>query len=516
MLEVVASVFSFYSLLSVVLGLIIGYIVIEQFWVWRAAQGLPGPNFVVPFFGSVLQMVYDPFGFWDKQDKLGPLSWNSLAGNFMLFTQKSELSQIIFKNAANYNFQVCLNLNGERLLGKGNIAFMQGEAHKTLRQQVLYLFTKKALGKYVCIQEACIRKAIDNWFQMAEENSGRIEVRPLVRDLNLETSQKVFVGPYLDEGRKKPFCDDYMMLNDGLLCLPWAFPGSTLWKAIRARKRVVAMLSEFAGRSKEAMRKAREDPSLQPECLLDFWMSDTNERLDAWEKAKSEATAPESIPAPPHSTDYEIGSTVLDFLFASQDASSASLTWLCHFLSKHPDVLEKVRAEQKLVRPDDSEPLSLNTLNQMTYTRQVIREVLRIRAPATLVPHIALNNFKLNEDVVIPKGTLVVPSVYSSSFQGFPNPHTFDPDRFGPERKEDVKYKTNFLVFGAGPHKCLGYEYAMLHLLAFTALFTTHVNFERIWTPQSESIVYGPTIYPGDGCILNISKRPVEAGAGEK
>lgn len=503
------SALSLYSLLSVVFGLIIGYIVIEQFWVWRAAQGLPGPRFVLPFFGNVFQMVYDPFGFWDKQDKMGPLSWNSLVGNFMVFTQESKLSQIIFKNAANHNFQVCLNLNGERLLGKGNIAFMQGDVHKSLRQQVLYLFTKKALGKYTIVQEACIRKALDQWFAQAEQNNGRIEVRPLVRDLNLETSQKVFVGPYLGDERRQKFCDDYMLMNDGLLCLPWAFPGSTLWKAIRARKRIVNMLAEFAASSKETMKKAKEEDTLQPECLLDFWMADTNERLDAYEKEKSEAADPESVPRPPHSADYEIGSTVLDFLFAAQDASSASLTWVCHFLAKNPDVLEKVRAEQRLVRPDDSEPLTLTTLNQMTYTRQVVREVLRIRAPATLVPHVALENFKLNDDVVIPKGTLVVPSVYSSSFQGFPNPHTFDPDRFGPERKEDIKYKTNFLVFGAGPHKCLGYEYAMLHLLAFTALFVMHVDFERVYTPQSETIVYGPTIYPGDGCILNIKRRPV-------
>jgi len=79
-LATIASFFSFYSLLPVILGLIIGYIVIEQFWVWRAAQGLPGPRFVVPFLGSVLQMVYDPVGFWDLQDKYGPLSWNSLVG----------------------------------------------------------------------------------------------------------------------------------------------------------------------------------------------------------------------------------------------------------------------------------------------------------------------------------------------------------------------------------------------------------------------------------------------------
>ena len=40
--------------------------------------------------------------------------------------------------------------------------------------------------------------------------------------------------------------------------------------------------------------------------------------------------------------------------------------------------------------------------------------------------------------------------------QGFSDPHTFDPDRFSPERKEDIKFQRNFLTFGCGPHYCVG------------------------------------------------------------
>jgi len=302
----------------------------------------------------------------------------------------------------------------------------------------------------------------------------------------------VFIGPYLESSKRKPFNDDYGLMMDGLLCMPWAFPGSTLWYAIRARKRIVATLAEMASKSKTQMKKMQTDSDIAPECLLDFWMTDTVAALD-----KSEE--------PPHSSDEEVGSTMLDFLFAAQDASSASLTWLCHYLAKFPDVLARVRAEQKSVRPND-EPLTLELLTQMTYTKQVVKEVLRYRAPATLVPHVALDNFKIDE-VVIPKGSLVIPSVFSSSFQGFTDPYTFDPDRFSPDRKEDITYSANFLVFGSGPHRCLGYEYATHHLLAFTAIFSTLVDFDRVWNENSEAIVYGPTIYPGDGCVLNVKER---------
>jgi len=509
LLEIVSNVAAWFTLssvltlLPVILGVILGYIAIEQFWIWRTAQGLPGPRFVLPIFGSIFQMVYDPFAFWDTQDKFGPLSWNSLFGKFMVFCQSTEHSRTIFANSANNNFQVCLNLNGERLLGKGNMAFLQGDVHKKLRKQLLVLFTKKALGKYLSIQETAIRRYINDWFELPKKE-GTITMRPLIRELNLETSQKVFVGPYLAENKRKPFNDDYGLMMDGLLCMPFSFPGSTLWFAIRARKRVVAMLSDMAGRSKAQMKKMQTDSSITPECLLDFWMADTVAALDAHERNLAEGKPSEP---PAHSSDHEVGSSVLDFLFAAQDASSASLTWLCHYLAKYPDILQRVRKEQKAVRPND-EPLTLELLNQMTYTRQVVKEVLRFRAPATLVPHIALDNFKMpDSDVVIPKGSLVVPSVFSSSFQGFTDPYKFDPDRFSPERKEDMTYSSNFLVFGSGPHRCLGYEYATHHLLAFTAIFATHVDFERVWNDNSEAIVYGPTIYPGDGCVLKVRQR---------
>jgi len=506
-LSILSSVFpfSFLSVLPVILGLVIGYIVIEQFWVWRAAQGMPGPRWVPPFFGNVFEMVYDPFAFWDKQDKFGPLSWNSIFGKFMVFCQSTEHSRTIFSNSANNNFQVCLNLNGERLLGKGNMAFLQGDVHKKLRKQLLSLFTKKALAKYVSLQEDRIRTHMKQWLKDCEKN-GTITLRPLIRELNLETSQKVFVGPYLDEDKRKPFNDDYGAMMDGLLCMPWAFPGSTLWRAIRARKRIVALLSDMVARSKAQMRKMQTDSSISAECLLDFWMTDTVAALDKYEADKEAGVDPSTLVVPPHSSDEDVASTLLDFLFAAQDASSSSLTWCAHYLAKYPDVLEKVRAEQKALRPND-EPLSLESLTQMTYTRQVVKEVLRYRAPATLVPHVALDNFKLNDDVTIAKGTLVIPSVFSSSFQGFTEPFKFDPDRFSPERKEDITYSTNFLVFGTGPHRCLGYEYAMHHLLAFTALFATHTNIERVWNDNSEALVYGPTIYPGDGCVLKITNR---------
>ncbi len=66
---------------------------------------------------------------------------------------------------------------------------------------------------------------------------------------------------------------------------------------------------------------------------------------------------------------------------------------------------------------------------QLHYTRAVVKEILRFRPPAVMVPAIAMVDFKLTDDYTVPKGTLVVPSIWSACLQGFPEPEKFEPDR---------------------------------------------------------------------------------------
>jgi cytochrome P450 family 710 subfamily A protein len=239
----------------------------------------------------------------------------------------------------------------------------------------------------------------------------------------------------------------------------------------------------------------KEDP--EPTCLLDYWMIPTLKSISEAEKTNQ--------PQPQHTTDEEIAKITLDFLFAAQDASTSSLTFSIHELCKHPDVLEKVRDEQKTLRPDPLAPITTDTLAQMKYTWQVMKEILRLRPPATLAIHLANKPVQISEDYIAPKGALIIPSIWSSNRNGFPEPEKFDPERFNSERMEQTKFDRNFLTFGAGPHACIGQRYAMNHIMLFISLLTD-MDFQRANRPDMDKIMYLPTIYPADGCVLNYIK----------
>lgn len=449
------------------------YILKEYYNLYQYKGNLNGPSFVWPIFGSVFEMILHPFEFYEKQKTYGPISWNSIVGSLFIYTRDPDLTKKVFANEEG-KLRLWLHMNAEKILGKNNIAFMSGEPHKVLRRELIHLFTKKALGKYLSIQEDEIRSHMKNWQKYKPQ-----EIRILARNLNVDTSIHVFTGTYMNENVRNQFRQDYMLMNEGLLAFPINFPGTKLYKAIEARKRIINVLIPIIQESQNRMQSYDNAT-----CLVDEWMKIVV-----------------SKPKHERETDNDYAFHILDFLFASQDASTSSLVWVFELLSRHPDIWKTIKEEQDLLRPND-ERISLELLDKMDYNNQFVKELLRYSAPAVSVPHIALEDFKLTEDYTVPKGGVVFPSILwaHSTEDGFKNCEKFDPSRWSPERREESsKY---FLAFGYGSHKCLGQEYAQNHLKAFVAILVKNWNWKRILTSKSNKIDYFPTITPADGCII--------------
>ena len=213
---------------------------------------------------------------------------------------------------------------------------------------------------------------------------------------------------------------------------------------------------------------------------------------------------------------------------------SSALTFAFQLIGDHPKVLAKIREEQEAVRQGDYESdVTVEQLEKMIYTRSAIREVLRLVPPVIMVPYLATKDFPLTEDYTVPKGSIVIPSLYNSLHDPavYPDPETFAPERFMPGGVCESSDPKNFIVFGAGPHKCIGYEYVYLHLTSVLGAAAATMDWSHERTKDSDEIqcVQIPslllerfadrsslyriicTLFPKDGCRLKFTKRQIAA-----
>lgn len=92
---------------------------------------------------------------------------------------------------------------------------------------------------------------------------------------------------------------------------------------------------------------------------------------------------------------------------------------------------------------------------------------------------------------------MVVPATYPAlrDPEIYENPDEFNPERYYTGDAEEKGAK-NWLVFGTGPHYCIGQTYAMLNLALFIGKASLLLDWKHHPTPTSEEIKVFATIFP--------------------
>jgi len=150
----------------------------------------------------------------------------------------------------------------------------------------------------------------------------------------------------------------------------------------------------------------------------------------------------------------------------------------------------------------------MDMLESMVWTRAVVKETLRYRPPVILVPYVAKKDFPITENYTLRKGSMIIPTVWPATHdpEAYPNPDSFEPERW--ITGDADKQTKNWLVFGTGPHYCLGQTYAQLNLMAMIGKASVLLDWTHEPTPISEDIEVFATIFPQDHCKLAFSERP--------
>ena len=107
-----------------------------------------------------------------------------------------------------------------------------------------------------------------------------------------------------------------------------------------------------------------------------------------------------------------------------------------------------------------------------------------------MVPYKTTKAFPISEDYTVPANSMVIPSFYNSLHdpEVFPQPDEFLPERWLDPNGSANQNPRNYLVFGSGPHKCIGLEYAMMNIAIVLADAAVLMNFEHVRTEKSDKV----------------------------
>lgn len=465
---------------------------------YQVSKGsIAGPKFkFYPFIGPFLESLDPKFEEYMDKWNSGPLSCVSIFHKFVVIASTRDLARKIL--ASPKYVKPCVVDVAIKILRPTNWVFLDGKAHVDYRKSLNGLFTRKALQMYIPVQEKLYDIYLSKFRDLSKE--GPVPFFNDFREIMCAVSLRTFCGEYITDDQVRKVADDYYLVTAALelVNFPIILPYTKTWYGKKTADMTMKIFEQCAAMAKEHIKAGGK-----PQCVMDAWV----ELMEEAKKDKS--NNPDSKLLVREFTNREISEAIFTFLFASQDASSSATCWLYQIVADRPDVVRKIHEEQLAVRNGDPNvPLSLELIEKMKYTFMVVKEVLRIRPPVLMVPYVVKQKFPVNDSYSAPKGSMVIPTLYPALHdpEVYENPDEFIPERWIEGSKAD-QAKKNWLVFGTGPHVCLGQQYVMM---LFTGLIGKSVMFNHIThkkTPLSEKIRVFATIFPQDDCILQFTKR---------
>ncbi|RCK65483.1 hypothetical protein Cantr_01290 [Candida viswanathii] len=494
-LETLRSAYQQASWLQIILTSIILILTYDQILYQINKGSIAGPAFKFwPIIGPFLESLDPKFEEYKAKWDSGELSCVSIFHKFVVIASSRDLARKIL--ASPKYVKPCVVDVAVKILRPSNWVFLDGKAHTDYRRSLNGLFSQRALEIYIPVQE----KYMDIYLERFCNYDGPREFFPEFRELLCALSLRTFCGDYITEEQIALIADNYYRVTAALelVNFPIIIPYTKTWYGKKIADDTMKIFENCAAMSKKHINEDNGEAG----CVMDEWIHLMKE---AKEKHSDD---PESKLLIREFSNREISEAIFTFLFASQDASSSLACWLFQIVADRPDVIAKIREEQLRVRNNDpSVKLSLDLINEMTYTNDVVKESLRYRPPVLMVPYVVKKAFPVTEKYTAPKGSMLIPTLYPALH----DPEVYDePDSFIPERWATATgdmYKRNWLVFGTGPHVCLGKNYVMMLFTGMLGKYAMNSDLIHHKTALSEEIKVFATIFPKDDVILEWKKR---------
>ncbi len=312
------------------------------------------------------------------------------------------------------------------LLGRHSLLVLDEKRHISQRRLLLPPFHGERMQAYGETMAEIAKREIAGW-----PSGEPYELRPRMQAMTLDIILRTVFGVGEAEAAKLADLRDALrgfldMTTNPRFLLPLLAVGPSRVRRVGAFRRRIERVDALIYR--EIAERRRAEDVAEREDVLSMMIGATHE---------------DDSPM----SDEEMRDELLTLLVAGHETTATSLAWAVERLARHPEKLERLRAE---VEAGDEE-----------YLTATIQETLRLR------PVISIVLRKLTEPVQIggyelPAGVSVAPCVYlvHRNPEVYPEPQRFRPERF----LESPPGTYTWIPFGGGVRRCLGASFAQFEM----------------------------------------------------
>jgi len=310
------------------------------------------------------------------------------------------------------------------ILGDNSVLVLDEKPHMSQRRLLLPPFHGERMKGYERTMSEIAGREIDSW-----PAGTPYKLRPRMQAITLEIIIETVFGVH-DTERMGPLREalrDFLDLTTNpRILMPVLMVGPERVNMIPAFRRRVEAVDRLIAEVIDERRRAED-------------LETRDDVLSMMLQARHEDGSPMS--------DAEIRDELLTLLVAGHETTATALSWAMERLTRHPEKLERLRAEVEA--------------GEDAYLTATVQETLRLRPVIVVVVR------KLTEAVELggyelPAGARVVPCIHLIHR----DPQTYpEPERFLPERFLDNPPGTyTWIPFGGGVRRCLGAAFAQFEM----------------------------------------------------
>jgi len=409
--------------------------------------------------GHLEEFRTDPIGLMSRvRRECGDVGAFRLAGKHVVLLTGAQANEFFFRAADDDLDQAKAYPFMTPIFGRG-VVF---DASPERRKEMLHNSALRGdhMKSHAATIEREVRRMIADW-----GDHGEIDLLDFFSELTIYTSTACLIGRKFREQLDSRFAHYYHLLERGTDPLCYVDPYLPI-ESFRIRDEARTNLVELV---RDIMAQRVSGP---PGAKVDRDMLDVLIRI----------TDDEGNPR--FSAD-EITGMFISLMFAGHHTSAGTSSWTLIELMRHPAVYAAVTAELDGLY-SDGQQVSFHALRQIPELENVIKETLRLHPPLIILMRVAQGEFEVQGYPIHPGDFVAAsPAISNRIAADFPEPDTFNPDRYNKPREEDVLHRWTWIPFGAGRHRCVGAAFGTMQIKAIFSVLLREYEFEMAQPPET-------------------------------